>query len=135
MKLKEAADRAGKPIYLEMSSVNPVVVMEGALRERGAAIADEFFASCTLGAGQFCTSRVLSWCPTLKTGGNSSDGTGKIRRGNTGRVAGKGGRDALTESVAVLEKSGAKVLCGGKAMPGPAIVLPIRCCTCRRRNF
>jgi alpha-ketoglutaric semialdehyde dehydrogenase len=33
--LKAAADRAGKPIYLEMSSINPVVILEGALRERG----------------------------------------------------------------------------------------------------
>ena len=33
--LKEAADQVGKPIYLEMSSVNPVFVLPGALRERG----------------------------------------------------------------------------------------------------
>ncbi|MBM3311938.1 MAG: aldehyde dehydrogenase family protein, partial [Candidatus Aminicenantes bacterium] len=31
LKLKEAADRAGKPIYLEMSSVNPVFVLPGAM--------------------------------------------------------------------------------------------------------
>ncbi|MCK7511932.1 MAG: aldehyde dehydrogenase family protein [Desulfobacterales bacterium] len=53
--LKEAADRAGKPIYLEMSSVNPVFVLPGALRERGAEVAAELFASCAAGAGQFCT--------------------------------------------------------------------------------
>ena len=33
--LKNAADAAGKPIYLEMSSINPVVVLPGALAERG----------------------------------------------------------------------------------------------------
>ena len=55
LKLKQAADAAGKPIYLEMSSVNPVIVLSGALRERGEAIAEEFFSSCTMGAGQFCT--------------------------------------------------------------------------------
>ncbi len=53
--LKEAADRAGKPIYLEMSSANPVFVLPGALRERGREVAAELFASCTVGAGQFCT--------------------------------------------------------------------------------
>src|SRR6187401_2442872 len=37
--LKAAADRAGKPIYLELSAVNPVFILPGALRERGAAIA------------------------------------------------------------------------------------------------
>ena len=40
--LKETADRAGKPIYLELSSINPVVILPGALAERGAEIADEF---------------------------------------------------------------------------------------------
>ena len=35
LKLKSAADAAGKPIYLELSSVNPVVILPGALSERG----------------------------------------------------------------------------------------------------
>ena len=35
LKLKAAADRAGKPIYLEMSSTNPVFVLPRALDERG----------------------------------------------------------------------------------------------------
>jgi NADP-dependent aldehyde dehydrogenase len=53
--LKAAADAAGVPIYAEMSSVNPVFLLPGALAERGAELAQEFFASCTLGSGQFCT--------------------------------------------------------------------------------
>ena len=55
MKLKEAADRASKPIYLEMSSINPVFVLPRALRERGEEITGEFATSCLMGAGQFCT--------------------------------------------------------------------------------
>jgi NADP-dependent aldehyde dehydrogenase len=55
MALKAAADAAGKPAYLEMSSVNPVFLLPGALRERGEAIAVELQTSCTLGVGQFCT--------------------------------------------------------------------------------
>ncbi len=55
LKIKEAADRAGKPIYLEMSSLNPVFILPGALQERLEEIAKEFFNSCTLGTGQFCT--------------------------------------------------------------------------------
>ena len=55
LKLKEAADRAGRLLYLEMSSVNPVFLLPGALRERGGRIAEELFGSCTAGAGQFCT--------------------------------------------------------------------------------
>lgn len=53
--LKGAADKAGKPIYLEMSSINPVVILPGAIVERSAKIAEEFTASGLLGAGQFCT--------------------------------------------------------------------------------
>ena len=55
LKLKAAADRAGKPIYLELSSVNPVVLLPGAIEERGEALADEFAMSCLMGTGQFCT--------------------------------------------------------------------------------
>ncbi|HEX6994249.1 MAG TPA: aldehyde dehydrogenase (NADP(+)) [Gammaproteobacteria bacterium] len=43
------------PVFAEMSSVNPVLVLPGALRERGAAIAQGLFGSFTLGVGQFCT--------------------------------------------------------------------------------
>src|SRR5262249_14037471 len=53
--LKAAADASAGPVYLEMSSVNPVFILPGAIAERGAAIADELTASCQLGGGQFCT--------------------------------------------------------------------------------
>ncbi|RDK02041.1 aldehyde dehydrogenase (NADP(+)) [Paraburkholderia lacunae] len=43
------------PVYAEMSSINPVLLMPGALTARGDAIAQQFAASLTLGAGQFCT--------------------------------------------------------------------------------
>jgi len=53
--LKAAADRAGKPIYLELSSVNPVVITPGALTERAKGIVGEFMMSVLMGTGQFCT--------------------------------------------------------------------------------
>ncbi len=43
------------PVFAEMSSVNPVFVFPGALRERAGAIASGFVQSMTLGSGQFCT--------------------------------------------------------------------------------
>ena len=43
------------PVYAEMSSVNPIVLLEGALAARGDAIATGLLGSCTLGVGQFCT--------------------------------------------------------------------------------
>ena len=53
--LKHAADAAGKQIFLELSSVNPVVFLPGSIEERGEALAEEFAGSCLMGAGQFCT--------------------------------------------------------------------------------
>ena len=43
------------PVFAEMSSINPVFLLPGALAERGASIAQGFVASMTLGVGQFCT--------------------------------------------------------------------------------
>lgn len=54
--LRLAAGRAEPiPVYAEMSSVNPVIILPGALRARAQAIAAGFVKSLTLGAGQFCT--------------------------------------------------------------------------------
>jgi 2,5-dioxopentanoate dehydrogenase len=43
------------PVFAEMGSLNPLIVMPGALRERGDAIAKGLAASILLGVGQFCT--------------------------------------------------------------------------------
>ena len=51
------------PFYAEMSSVNPVFILPGALKERAAEIASGLHASVTLGAGQFCTNPGLVFLP------------------------------------------------------------------------
>ena len=43
------------PVFAEMSSINPVILLPEALDVRGEAIARELSASVTLGCGQFCT--------------------------------------------------------------------------------
>lgn len=43
------------PVFAEMSSLNPVFLLPGVVRERGAALAQGLLGSFTLGAGQFCT--------------------------------------------------------------------------------
>lgn len=68
MALKAAADAAGRPIYLEMSSSNPVILLEGALQERGTEIATELVKSVLAGAGQFCTSPGLIVIPASASG-------------------------------------------------------------------
>ena len=43
------------PVFAEMSSINPVLVLPQALKARGDAIANELTASVVMGCGQFCT--------------------------------------------------------------------------------
>ncbi|MEI9892692.1 MAG: aldehyde dehydrogenase family protein [Chthoniobacter sp.] len=43
------------PVFAEMSSLNPLFILPGALRERGAQIVEGLKNSVTLGVGQFCT--------------------------------------------------------------------------------
>ena len=43
------------PVYAEMSSINPVILFPAALEARGAALAEAYVQSLTMGAGQFCT--------------------------------------------------------------------------------
>lgn len=43
------------PVFAEMSSLNPLFILPGALRERGAQIVEGLKTSVTLGVGQFCT--------------------------------------------------------------------------------
>src|SRR4051794_8627161 len=42
------------PVYAEMSSINPVYLLAGALAARADALGRDFIASLTMGAGQFC---------------------------------------------------------------------------------
>jgi NADP-dependent aldehyde dehydrogenase len=121
LRLKAAADAVGKPIYLEMSSVNPVLVLEGALRERSDGIAEEFFASCTMGAGQFCTNPGFVIVPDSGTGRQFvEEARRRFEAAAGGVLLAKGVRQALVEAVEILQKSGAELICGGQPMPGPA---------------
>lgn len=43
------------PVFAELSAVNPVFLLPGALKSRAAALAQGFADSLTLGVGQFCT--------------------------------------------------------------------------------
>ncbi|OUR98370.1 aldehyde dehydrogenase (NADP(+)) [Flavobacteriales bacterium 33_180_T64] len=43
------------PVFAEMGSVNPVIILPNALRNRTESLAKTYASSITLGAGQFCT--------------------------------------------------------------------------------
>jgi NADP-dependent aldehyde dehydrogenase len=117
--LKKAADEAGKPIYLEMGSVNPVVILPGALTERGESIAKEYVGSCLLGTGQFCTNPGLVF---LLDGTESEAFVAAIQTAfhsaPTGPLLSAAGKEHLMRSVAALHQAGAEVLQGGKPAEG-----------------
>jgi len=114
--LKAAADAAGVPAYVELSSVNPVFLLPGALAERGTALAQEFFSSCTMGSGQFCTNPGVVVVP------RSDDGDAFVAAavahfGNAaaGVLFSRGVLEHLQRSVDTLRKAGADLLVGGAA--------------------
>ncbi len=51
------------PVYAEMSAINPVVVLAGALAADPEALAAAYVGSLTLGSGQFCTNPGLVFLP------------------------------------------------------------------------
>ena len=115
LKLKAAADAVGKPIYLELSSVNPVVVLPNAISERGQEIAKELCGSCLLGTGQFCTSPGIV---ILLADKNSSQFIEWLRDQTQAAAPGvllsESVLDSLKDSVAKLRNEGAEVLCGAE---------------------
>lgn len=121
--LKAAADAVGKPIYLELSSINPVVLLPGALAERGAEIANEFATSGLMGAGQFCTNPGL----VLLVKGSDSDQfistvTAKFEAAPAGTLLSAAVQKSLTKAVQTITAAGAKLLCGGQAVAGQCSV-------------
>lgn len=120
LKLKAAADQAGKLIYLEMSSINPIFILGGALEERLDAIADELTASCTLGAGQFCTNPGFVVLPA----GDLADAftsamSQRLEAKAPGVLLGKGVGQGLQEAVQTLQDAGATLVTGGQLLDGP----------------
>jgi NADP-dependent aldehyde dehydrogenase len=119
LKLKAAADAVGKPAYLEMSSLNPVVILPGALAERGAKIAEEFTGSCLMASGQFCTSPGLAilfageaaeqFIAAVKTKLESTAPTTLLSSGVARNLA---------ASIKMLQAAGAEILTGGSPLPG-----------------
>ncbi len=117
--LKAAADAVGKPIYAELSSINPVVILPGVLRQKSEQIAEEFTSSCLMGAGQFCTNPGM----VLLLAGKETDdfianvakrfGAAPVGTLLSGRVA-----KSLDESIQILKAAGATVETGGRLEPG-----------------
>lgn len=93
------------PVYAEMGSVNPVLVLPGALAERGRAIADGLHASVTLGVGQFCTNPGLVFVPAGADADAFAERLAELTRAAAGGVM-------LTPRIASVYASGVERLRG-----------------------
>lgn len=117
--LKEAADRVGKPIYLELSSINPICVLPGALAERSDELAAEFTTSCLMGTGQFCTNPGLM----LLLAGPQTDSfvntvRAKFESAPIGTMLSEGVLRNLESGIQAIVNAGAEVLTGGQTGGG-----------------
>ncbi len=120
LKLKAAADAAGRPIYLELSSINPVVILPGALQENLEQIVQDFATSCLLGCGQFCTNPGL----VLLLEGEPAErfirqAVERFEQTPPGVLLSGGVLENLKASVRLLQEAGAELLTGGRELPGP----------------
>ena len=120
LNLKAAADKAGKPIYLEMSAVNPVFMLPGALAERSEALADEFAISCAMGTGQFCTNPgVVVLMENAQSEAFTKAVGALLESKPAGTMLGPGGPSGVAEGIGIWQENGAELVVGGKPADGP----------------
>ncbi|MBC2931759.1 aldehyde dehydrogenase (NADP(+)) [Nocardioides sp. zg-1228] len=93
------------PVYAEMSSINPVVVLPGALEGDVAALAEAYVGSLTLGSGQFCTNPGLLFLPSGERGDAFLRAAGEA-------VGAATGQPMLTPGIAEAYASGTASLRG-----------------------
>jgi len=114
--LKAVADAVGTPIYLEMSSINPVVILPGAIDERSDDLLAELKTSCLMGTGQFCTSPGL----VILQKSDAADAfiaqfAASAASAPVGTLLSKNGQTGLAAAVEKLQSVGAELLVGGVA--------------------
>ncbi|GIJ11656.1 aldehyde dehydrogenase (NADP(+)) [Micromonospora andamanensis] len=96
------------PLYAELSSVNPIVILPGAAAGRAEQIAEGLFASFTGSGGQLCTKPGLAFVPADPGGDRLVD----TLRGTVDTAGGmvllnQRIRDAYESGAVALEKAGA----------------------------
>lgn len=117
--LKAAADSSGKPIYLELSSVNPVLILPGALREKLDDIAEEFTTSCLMGTGQFCTNPgLVLMLKEVETETFIENIRERFANAPVGTLLSAGVESSLRENVETLIAAGAESIVGNSAGGG-----------------
>jgi NADP-dependent aldehyde dehydrogenase len=129
MTLFAAAAAAGKVMWVEMGSVNPVVLLPAAVAERREQIADDLVASVTGSAGQVCIKPGIVFLVDDEAGRTFVTAVAQ-RLGAIGPqvLLNPPGRDRLVTNIAALRQAGATQLTGDTmarpAAAGPCMSLP-----------
>jgi NADP-dependent aldehyde dehydrogenase len=124
-KLFAAASAAGKVIWVEMGSINPVVLLPGAVAERGGEIATELTMSVTSSAGQFCTKPGLVFFMGDAAGNAFAAAAAELFAAVGPQVLlSEPGCRRLCGGIEGLVRAGAKLLVGQAAATGPASHVP-----------
>ena len=119
LRLKRAAEDAGIPIYLEMSSINPVVFLPGSLAERHEQLAQELVDSCLAGSGQLCTSpNLILTFETPRTEAFLAQIAKSFNERAPQPLLSAAGRKQLHQGVTALTTAGAHLVTGGNLVPG-----------------
>lgn len=119
LQLKSVADKVGKPFYAELSSVNPIVYMPGAMKERVEKLIEEYVASGLMGAGQFCTNPgLLIMLKSQEADRFVSGVTDKYKSSPAGTLLSKSVESSLVKSISILCGAGAELLVGGNKVEG-----------------
>lgn len=87
------------PVYAEMSSINPVYVLPGALTGDVEALAGQYVTSVTGSSGQLCTSPGLVFVPVGEAGDRFADAVARSISGNAGQTM-------LTQDIAASWEQG-----------------------------
>lgn len=110
------------PVYAEMGSVNPMVILPGAIAARGEALAAGLAASVTLGTGQFCTNPGLVFVVrSAETDAFIDAVTAKMQAALPGVLLNRQIQAGLIKAVAgTLSKPRVSKRLGGEPLDGPA---------------
>jgi 2,5-dioxopentanoate dehydrogenase len=124
LKLYEAASKAGKPFYAELSSVNPVVILPGALKERRAKLVEDYVASGLAAVGQMCTSPgIVLLIESPEASSFVEEVSDKYKSAAAGTLLSRSVQQSLHRSVQSLVSFGATLVTGGEVVPGDRCAL------------
>lgn len=117
------------PVYAEMSSINPVIILEGALQRGGKALATAYYNSLTLGVGQFCTNPGLVFLAGETTAEFLTTLTEMVTVGASGTMLNSTLCEAYhSATAAIASQPGVRTLArsnapGGHGQSAPAVFL------------